>query len=65
MREKVFDLLERTALLHLQNAITVEVYGSAGTQLYKGNIMNVPFHICWNNVESWDMENYHMIINLL
>lgn len=63
MKENVFQLLERQ-ILHHQHTITVEVYGSTGTQMYKGYAVDVPLHICWSYVESWDMENYHMTITV-
>lgn len=63
--EKVFDTLERLTALHSQNSLTVEVYGGYGNKLYKGNVWNIPYHISRCNVRNYDMENYHITINLL
>lgn len=62
--QRCFDLLERTVSHNNKYIITVEVYGSAGTKLFKGNMWNVPFHVCYSFVESYDFENYHLIIRL-
>lgn len=58
-----FSLIERSVLKSEAIPI-VKVFGAKGTLLYEGSAFNVPFHICWHTVESYDFVNHTLYIRL-
>ena len=61
---RVIDIIEELEETCRFWVIYCTVYGANGTELYKGIIYNLTYHILKSRVARWDFENYHATIHL-